>query len=459
MDGKSKTKMMIKSKEVERSAPKGQRRIAPEFIPGNIVDVCLINLPKPHLRQPTAQAPMGLLYVAGALERAGHSVCLADMAGRPGFHAPDVPAARVYGITATALDVPAVNAAARALKDDRACHVVVGGPAVYALGSIDFTAVDALSFGDGEDSTLQMMADLNRTGRLKYRYTGDAGELDAAPAPARHLMCSQGGNIFAFNKRYAEGPSAVILSSRGCAFSCAFCAAPKITAGRRMRFRSPSAVAAEIRHCRDVYGVRQFRFSDDMFTATKKRTLALCDAIGPEDVFWRISCRVEMHDDEMLRAMYQAGCRELSFGVESFDDVVLAGLRKRATAAQNAAALEAARKHGFVTRALMMVRTPFQTRQTIVKNKTYLTRLPWDIAACTAFVPLPGCDIWERPEHYGVEILDRDLGNYNFYMYGPEGRREIERVIRIKGRDNEEFHRESEGFRDWLEATEKINRG
>ncbi|HNW31048.1 MAG TPA: radical SAM protein, partial [Spirochaetota bacterium] len=285
-------------------------------------------------------------------------------------------------------------------------------------------------------------------------------DLELLPLPARHLLKDkQGGNIFAYNNNYIGDESTVIISTRGCPYKCSFCSAPKLTHSNKVRFRKAESVASEMRHVINTYGIRQFRFSDDMFTANKKKMLALCEEIGRLGAIWRISCRVKPLDEEMLRAMWDAGCRELSLGIESFDDAVLKGLNKNATCKDNVKALELSAKVGYKTRILFMIRTPFQTRNTIEINKYWIERLPFTIMACTSFIPIPGCDVWYNPDKYNIEILDRDLDKYNFYMFGPDGKRPLDAIIKIKDRPLDEFMRESEEFRDWVDDFGKINRG
>jgi radical SAM superfamily enzyme YgiQ (UPF0313 family) len=89
-----------------------------------------------------------------------------------------------------------------------------------------------------------------------------------------------------------------------------------------------------------------------MFTSNPARVLQLCDLIGPLDIVWRISTRVKPLDEKVYRAMYDAGCKEVSFGVESFDNQVLNVLKKGTTADDNAAALELAHKIGIKSRIL-----------------------------------------------------------------------------------------------------------
>lgn len=422
-------------------------------------DVCLIYLPKPYLNQPDAQAPLGLMYIAASIEQ--HSLYKCEIMNFSTYTddqaIEELPAARLYGITVTSLEVLHANRFAKRIKKKYGdVKIILGGPGVYAKEFIDFSVIDSIMYGDGEHKIFDVLMDYPD---LKKEYKGFVYNLDSLPFPARHKLKSQGGNIFAYNKKYADGESTIITTSRGCPMKCAFCSAPSLT-NKQLRFRSIENVIKEIKEVKEKYNIRQFRFSDDFFTVYEERVLEFCKQIKRLNVFWRVSTRVKPLSEYMLKAMKDAGCTELSFGIESFDDDVLKGLKKGCTARDNIEALELADKVGIDTRILMMIRTPFQNEKTIKLNKTYLTNVPHTIAACTAFIPIPGCDIWNNPEKYNIEILDKDLDKYNFYMFGPDGRRPLDKIFRIKDRCINEFHQESEQFRDWLENDyKKINRG
>ena len=422
----------------------------------------LIYLPKPYLKEPEAQAPLGLMYLAAVLEEHEYNVELKNYPAVTDEETiADLGPSELYGITVTSLEVPQANRFAAKIKGKfPGAKVVLGGPGAYHEEFVDWDSIDAICKGEGEHAILEIMQDIAED-KLRRIYIGKPVEdLDALPLPARHLLDGrQGGNIFAYNHRYVDGDTTVILSTRGCPFKCAFCSSPFFTHNNRFRTRSPQNVASEIAYVLREYGVRQFRFSDDMFTAGKRRVLELCDAIGPLDVIWRISCRVKPLDEEMLEAMWRAGCRELSFGIESFDDEVLTGLNKKATCQDNVRALEMSAEVGYRTRMLFMIRTPFQTRKTVEINKHWIQRVPFTIMACTSFIPIPGSDVWFHPEKYNVEILDRDLDRYNFYMFGPKGKRELDPILKIKDRPLDEFMAESEEFRSWVQEYGKVNKG
>lgn len=428
-----------------------------------MLDVVLIYLPKPFLKKPEAQAPLGLMYIAASLEKAGKSVALKNYAGYTDEDAiADLPPSTLYGITVTSLEVPQSGRFTHKIREKFPdANVIIGGPGIYAFEAIDWKTINSVCYGDGENIIFDILKDAEK-GAMRRVYTSDTiTDLDSIPFPARHLLSnSLGGDIFAYNHNYYDGGSTVIISSRGCPYNCSFCSAPRLTHTNKLRFRKPKPVADEMRHVIDKYNIRQFRFSDDMFTTGKPRLIKMCEEIGKiDDIAWRVSCRVNPLDKEMLQAMKDAGCKELSFGIESFDDKVLDGLNKKATCKDNVKALELSHKLGFSTRVLFMIRTPFQTKETIKINKYWIERVPYSTVACTAFVPVPGCDIWYKPENYNIKILDRDLDKFNFYMFGPEGRRPIDPIIKIIGRPLDEFTKESEEFRDWIYSLGKVNEG
>lgn len=424
-------------------------------------DICLISLPKPHLKQPEAQANLGLMYIAAYARLFKKSVSIDDFATDTDDEAVQkLPKAIIYGISITSLEVLHANRFAKKIKERfNHARVILGGPGTLARDFIDFNYIDSIVLGDGELTILEVLRDAQNN-MMQTIYEGKTvTDINTLPLPARDLLKGpQGGNIFAYNKKYSDSDSTIIISSRGCVHNCSFCSAKNLC-NRRIRFRSPESVADEIRHVKNNYGITQFRFSDDMATASRKRTFELCNAIGPENVFWRISCRVKPLDDDMCKALIDAGCVELSFGIESFDQDVLNMLQKGTTVKDNVNALELAHKYGFSTRILMMIRTPGQTKQTVEKNKYWLKRVPFSIIACTGLIPLPGTDIFDKPDNYNIEILDKGLDKYNFYFYGPSGRRPLDKIFKIKDRDIDEFHQESEDFRDFIEDLGKVNRG
>jgi radical SAM superfamily enzyme YgiQ (UPF0313 family) len=425
--------------------------------------VTLVYLPHPHLKQPDAQAPIGLLYLAAVLERIGiHTNIHNSSASLTPESVIALPETDIYGISVTAMELPQANRYARLIKERFPyCKVLLGGPGTFSDEYIDWSVVDSICKGEGEITILKMLEDIDQDNLLR-RYMGESVKnLDTLPFPARdHMGAKQGGNIFAYNKNYKGKSSTIILSSRGCPYQCSFCGSPKFTKNSSgVRYRSPENVIAEIKECIEKYGIYQFRFSDDMFTANKQRVLEFCKLVKSLDIVWRISCRVNPFDLETAQALFDSGCKEVSLGVESFDDNVLKVLNKKSTAEDNARALNICRAVGITTRVLFMIRTPGQTEDTVDINIEWLEKVPYDIIACTSFVPIPGSDIWDHPYKYNIQILNKNLDDYNFYFFGKHGENELLDIIKIKDRSLQEFNTESQQFRDYLKQTGRLNEG
>lgn len=417
----------------------------------------LINLPANHLRQPDAQVPLGLLYLAAVLENNKIDVEIKNYSSFTETEAiADLPESGYYGITCVSFQLLQANRFAKLIKGKYPdCKVILGGPGTITDEFVDWKHVDSIVQGEGEITLLKVLSDFDQGIEQKI-YAGELfGNLEKLPNPARHLVDYKGGNIFAFNKNYKGSESSQIITSRGCPYSCAYCAA----ADNKVRFRNVESVVDEIKQCVTDFGIKQFRIADDHFFANKKRVIKFAELVGDLDIVFRISTRVKPLDFELLQLLQQAGLKEISLGIESFDDRVLRGLNKGTTAKDNVKALEICEKVGLVTRLLMMIGTPFQTNRTVKINIDYLLNVPFYIVCCTHFIPIPGSDCWYNPNKYEIEITDKNLDNYNFYAFDKDGRREFKEVFRLIGRDMNSVRAENEYFMDFLESLGKLNMG
>ncbi len=420
-----------------------------------MTDICFIYLPHPYLKRPDAQLPMGILMLA-AITREKYVTEVKNYASYTINRAIwELPEAKVYGITITSMEIPDLEIMSRLIRAKYPESIImVGGPGTTVVGLLDECNVDVIVDGEADEMILDIMEDIDKDFYQAVYSSTPPQDLDALPFPARDLIEGIGGDVFAYNKNYIGEGSTVILSSRGCPHRCAYCVAPN-----GVRYRSPASVVGEMESVIKDYGIHQFRFSDDMFTSSRKRVFELCELIGPLGIAWRISIRVKPMDKEMLRAMAQAGLKEISFGCESFDNDVLVLLNKGAKEIDNYDALEMAAEVGIDARVLLMIGTPGQTPKTIWKNKYAVNDVPHKIVACTTFVPMPGSDVWYNPDKYGIEILSKDMRDYNFYFFGPDGVNNLKPVIRLKDRPLDEFLAETSDFRQWLFEREDINRG
>jgi radical SAM superfamily enzyme YgiQ (UPF0313 family) len=119
--------------------------------------------------------------------------------------------------------------------------------------------------------------------------------------------------------------------------------------------------------------------------------------------------------------MKQAGCWEISFGLESGSNEILKSMDKAADIARSEQAIKWTAAAGIRTKGLFILGYPGETEQTIQITKDFMRRLPIQIMNLTKFTPYPGSPIYR--DLYGTNIRDdhwRKMNGMNF-LWAPEG--------------------------------------
>lgn len=158
----------------------------------------------------------------------------------------------------------------------------------------------------------------------------------------------------------------MILSSRGCPFSCIFCPV-SLAIGKRLRVRSAGNVVDEVDYWFKIKkGYRRFSILDDNFTFYKERTIAICDEIkkrGLKNIILRCGngIRADKVDREVLEKMKEAGFTYVSYGVESGSERVLKILKKGETIEQIENAIKTSTELGFDVTLFFVIGAPYET--------------------------------------------------------------------------------------------------
>jgi anaerobic magnesium-protoporphyrin IX monomethyl ester cyclase len=190
--------------------------------------------------------------------------------------------------------------------------------------------------------------------------------------------------------------SATMVSSRGCPFKCAFCSS-HITMGKIYRFRSAQNVLAEIDELVGRYQVTHIAFYDDTFTLNRERVQTICQGLIQRnyDLTWYCLSRVESMDLELARLMRRAGCRMVSFGIESGNLDILKRIHKKISLPAAKQAVEACYQAGLRTQCTFILGFPFDTRQTMADTLHFAQELSPTIAIFFALVPYPGTEMYQ----------------------------------------------------------------
>lgn len=135
-----------------------------------------------------------------------------------------------------------------------------------------------------------------------------------------------------FGDLEARQPYASIYTSLGCPFKCNFCCINAPFGTNRYRMRSPDAVAAEIDHLYNKYGVKTIKIIDEMFVLNDAHVSGICERLAAapyasELNIWAYA-RVDTVKPERLSLLRAGGIRWLALGIESGSEHVRDGAEK-----------------------------------------------------------------------------------------------------------------------------------
>jgi radical SAM superfamily enzyme YgiQ (UPF0313 family) len=122
--------------------------------------------------------------------------------------------------------------------------------------------------------------------------------------------------------------SANMVSSRGCPYSCNWCAKP--ISGNRFHLRSAAAVAEEMRLLKESAAVQHIWFGDDVFALDRHWVQRFADEVTKRDAAlpFKIQSRADLMSEAVVQNLKAAGCAEVWMGVESGSQTVLNAMDK-----------------------------------------------------------------------------------------------------------------------------------
>lgn len=374
-----------------------------------------IALVNPNQKTGYPQPPMGLALIAAALERAGYPVTVVEANAlnlQPADIAPLVKDADIVGLTAMTPSINIALATARHLKQARPdLPIILGGAHATLLPEETLASapeIDIIVRGEGEETILELLPALEKKQPLSgvagitYRQDGrivsnplrtKLVDLDSLPFLAYHLLPWQRYKPHPPHGRAL--PFAVIITSRGCPYNCAYCSKPIF--GRQFRAQSPARVVDEIAHYQRTMGIKEFAFYDDVFTLDRQRANAIADEIMKRGLrlHWSCETRVNLVDEGLLRHMKQAGCYSIAYGIESGSPEILETLDKGISLEQAAEAVRWSQKAGLQTIGYFMIGSPGESPETIEQTLRFAKQLRLDFAQFAITTPFPGTRLYD----------------------------------------------------------------
>ncbi len=360
--------------------------------------------------------PLGLAYIASALEEAGHQVDLIDaialclskeeVSERIEQFDPEL-----VGITAmTPTFHGALEAAKIAKKNNR--KTLIGGVhmSIYAEETLSYAEVDFGVVGEGEETIVELCSALEEgqdyssieglcykldDGAIKVSGPRIVMDLTKIHMPSYHLLPME-----KYSSIIGMTPVSTMMGSRGCPYQCGFCF--KTPSDKKYRTRSVENIVDEIEFLIENYKIKEVMFYDDIMPRAYARDLS--NEIIKRDVKikWQTPQRVNLVNPELLKLMAKAGCHILRFGVEQGDPDMMQLVEKRTTIDQVHKSFQQANDAGIKTFAYFIIGYIGETEQTMQATIDLAKDLNPTYVMFTKAVPLPDTPLMTQSVFKGL---------------------------------------------------------
>lgn len=215
---------------------------------------------------------------------------------------------------------------------------------------------------------------------------------------------------------YERTPATIMITARGCPGKCTFCSR---VVGNHLSLQSPQRIFDEISHLYHVHKIRQIIFYDDTFISNRKRIEEFCDLMidSDIDISWTCSSRVDKVYPDLLIKMKKAGCHQIMYGIESFNETVLKNINKKTKPSEVFYAISETKKAKIEARAAIMLGNPGDTIEILEDNIKQLRKTNPSLIQVSITTPLPGSQMFSQG------VSDNTILTYDWDKY--EGSDEI----------------------------------
>jgi magnesium-protoporphyrin IX monomethyl ester (oxidative) cyclase len=171
----------------------------------------------------------------------------------------------------------------------------------------------------------------------------------------------------------------------------------------------------------DKFGVEEIKVQDDNITGNRKRAMEIFQGMieKPYRLRWNTPNGIAVWtlDREMLTAMKNSGCYEISMAIESGNPKVLKDLIKKPLNLDKVREVnKIARELGIFRIAFFILGFPGETKEQMMDTIKFSRELRLDLSSIFIFNPLPGSELFEEclRRGYITEKSFFDVGNQFF---------------------------------------------
>jgi len=378
-------------------------------------------------KRPATTYPLGIGYLASSLKEDHHLVPVdlwvenADVDRAMRMVSADIP--DVFCVSTYSTQYPYYKEFVEALKRSYPNKkIIAGGPgATFSYNVfLEKTPTDYCVIGEG-DRTLKELLDKiddpEGVDGIAYKKAGavvltkkreQIQDLDSIPWPDRDFFDME-RYILNEQRSGSQFPglrSSNLIAGRGCPYDCTFCSRTFYGS----RFRSIRDIQKEIEHLKSAYSLGAVAFNDELVLINKKRTLELCSILKEIDIKWYCQGRINLVDEEILRAMKGSGCMRIGYGIESYTQRILDRMKKQIKAERILPAIEITKRVGIEPVIQYMYGFPGEDDDSIERTAEFFEKADHPYVGFTT-TPIPGTELYRQA------MKDNLIGDEEAYLY------------------------------------------
>jgi radical SAM superfamily enzyme YgiQ (UPF0313 family) len=384
--------------------------------------------------------PMGMAFVARAAEDAGHEVSQINLMAEP--EALKTLAERIrqvqpdiIGISVRNIDdqnslqprfllEPVISIIATCRQNSEA-KIVLGGAgySIFPKESLSYLAADMGIQGEGERSFAMLLDRIKKKNDLSDipgLYLADqsiANLPDTFRNIDQNLYPQPDKHFFSLERTGEEVIWLPFQTRRGCPLNCSYCSTPMIE-GKTTRKRSIGFIIDALAAYASA-GFDHLFFVDNTFNLPPGFSKDLCDQMieAGLNINWRCILYPGKVDKELVEKMAQAGCVEVSLGMESGSDTILRKMNKQYRTADVTHASDLLKKSGIRRMGFLLLGGPGETRQTVLESLEFVDSLALEMVKVTIGIRIyPNTEIALHAKRIGKISADDNLLYPRFYI-------------------------------------------
>jgi anaerobic magnesium-protoporphyrin IX monomethyl ester cyclase len=360
-----------------------------------LINICL----RPYMDHPNY--PIGLGYIASAIERAGFEFDLIDIdAHRYSYEEiEEILGKKTYDVVAFGVIVTGYKYIKRiasiARKTNPNAKIIAGNSVASSIPKIllTHTEVDIAVKGEGDITIIDLLNAIKNTttindvkgiifqdnGRfIDTGYSDIITDISTIPIPNWDLfdmnkyLLHQIKNV---TKPYPipedQIKSFTVNTARGCPFKCTFCY--HVFQYTKYRYRSPNSILEEVKKLHEKYNINYITFFDELSFPNIRVINEFVDKIlrAKMKFYWAAIVRSDLfseNDIDLLYKMKEAGCVQLGYSLESADLAIIKAMNKKNTPMDFRNQKRLIDRAGIKSGTSLVFGYPQETKETIKKT-------------------------------------------------------------------------------------------